>query len=52
MWKGGVEKNKLVLPARYGTNSLEGMLPLQVSLLIILEAGGEGKKIEEAGLLH
>lgn len=41
--EGKKKKKKIILPARCSTNLLEGMLPLQVSLLIILEAEG-GKK--------
>lgn len=38
------KKYIFILPARCSTNLLEGMLPLQVSLLIILEAEGGKKK--------
>lgn len=52
MGKGNKEM-KFILPARCGTNLLEGTLPLQVSLLIILEAeGGKKKDDDEAGLLN
>lgn len=44
MREGKKKKIKFILPARYSTNLLEGTLPLQVSLLIILEAEGEKKR--------
>lgn len=39
----------IFLPARCSTNSLTGMLPLQVSLLIILEAEGKKAKKKKQG---
>lgn len=49
-FKGKAKKRKkrlkikfIFLPARCSTNSLTGMLLLQVSLLIILEAGRQGR---------